>query len=403
VYSLNVSDLMVPNMKLWDTNKIESLFPLHIAKRIVETPLPSVVEEDKLIWGDNRDGNYSVRSGYKVMVEVQRQATVMSQNSDWLRLWKIRAPPKAKHLLWRICRDCLPTRARLQEKHVPCQLSCPICEHTIEDDLHAILTCSASVQARHYAGLDSILSHRIQFACSLRELILDVCANESAEVAGRFAMLAWVLWHNRNNQLWNETQDTGRNLGFISQQMWIEWNNVQHVMQGSRNYAQQQQQLSWEKPQFGWFKCNIDAGFYKDANKTTAGWCLRDHVGRFIAAGTTWLNGNYSVIEGEAIALLEAMKAMEQRWIANVIFETDAKSVVDAIQYFHGGNSEFSLLISHISNFLSNGQNFVVKFIKRQANMVAHSLARAAISWANRCTFETIPTCISSMLINKMI
>jgi hypothetical protein len=213
VYSLNVSDLMVPNMKLWDTNKIESLFPLHIAKRIVETPLPSVVEEDKLIWGDNRDGNYSVRSGYKVMVEVQRQATVMSQNSDWLRLWKIRAPPKAKHLLWRICRDCLPTRARLQEKHVPCQLSCPICEQHEEDEWHAIFTCSSSVEARHTAGLDSFLSNRIQHARNIRELILDVCVNESVDDAGRFAMLAWVLWQNRNNKLWNATQETGRNLG----------------------------------------------------------------------------------------------------------------------------------------------------------------------------------------------
>jgi ribonuclease HI len=118
-------------------------------------------------------------------------------------------------------------------------------------------------------------------------------------------------------------------------------------------------------------------------------------------AGTTWLHGNYSIIEGEAIALLEAMKAMEQRRISNVIFETDAKSVVGATQHFHGGNSEFSLL--DIYNYLVCDQNFVVKFIKRQANMVAHSLARAAISWASCCTFETLPTCISSTLINKMV
>jgi ribonuclease HI len=63
------------------------------------------------------------------------------------------------------------------------------------------------------------------------------------------------------------------------------------------------------------------------------------------------------------MALLEAMKAMEQRRISNVIFETNAKSVVDAIQFFHEGNSEFSLLVAHINNLLLSGQNFVVKFI----------------------------------------
>jgi hypothetical protein len=59
------------------------------------------------------------------------------------------------------------------------------------------------MQARHTAGLDSILSHRIQHAATIQELILDVCSNESIEDAGRFAMLAWVLWQNRNNRVWN--------------------------------------------------------------------------------------------------------------------------------------------------------------------------------------------------------
>jgi hypothetical protein len=43
-------------------------------------------------------------------------------------------------------------------------------------------------------------------------------------------------------------------------------------------------------------------------------------------AETTWLDGNYSIIEDEAISLFEAMKAMEQRRISHVIFETDSKS-----------------------------------------------------------------------------
>jgi ribonuclease HI len=124
---------------------------------------------------------------------------------------------------------------------------------------------------------------------------------------------------------------------------------------------------------------------------------------RFVIAETTWLDGNYSIIEGEALALLEAMKAMEQRRITNMIFETDSKSVVDAIQYFHGGNSEFSLLVSHINNLLSSCRNFMVKFIKQQANMAAHSLSRAAISWYSRCIFETLPIYISSLLFNEMV
>jgi ribonuclease HI len=153
----------------------------------------------------------------------------------------------------------------------------------------------------------------------------------------------------------------------------------------------------------GWYKCNIDAAFHQAINKTSIGWCLRDHLGRFILAETTWMVGSCSIVEGESIALLEALKVMRQRGISQVIFETDSKSVVDAIHHFHGGSSEFSVIISNINNILSCNTNFMVKFIRRQANMVAHTLARAAISWSSRCTFETLPICITRLLNNEMI
>jgi ribonuclease HI len=253
------------------------------------------------------------------------------------------------------------------------------------------------------AGLESLLLHRIQQASTLQDFILDVCTFETKEVAGLFAMLTWVLWQNRNNKIWHESHETGRNLGLKARSLWEEWRDMQQVQIGSSNTAQQQQRYIWEKPRQGWYKCNVDAGFHKELNKTSTGWCLRDHTGSFVMTETTWLDGNYSIIEGEAIALLEAMKAMEQRHITNVIFETDSKSVVDAIQHFRGGNSEFSSLVFHIHNLLSFDQNFMVKFIKRQANMVAHALARAAISWSSRCTFDTLPICISTILINEMV
>jgi ribonuclease HI len=122
-----------------------------------------------------------------------------------------------------------------------------------------------------------------------------------------------------------------------------------------------------------------------------------------VLAGTAWKEGICSIVEGESIAILEAMKVIEQRGISNVIFETDSKTTVDAIQALRGRTSEFSSLICHIQNVLLCNPNFMVKFIKRQANMVAHTLARAAIAWASRCIFETLPLCITLLLNNEII
>jgi hypothetical protein len=53
---------------------------------------------------------------------------------------------------------------------------------------------------------------------------------------------------------------------------------------------------------------------------------------------------------------------------------------VDAIQHVHDGVSEFNLIVRQINNVLLANPNFMVRFVKRKANLVAHALARAAIS-----------------------
>jgi ribonuclease HI len=120
-------------------------------------------------------------------------------------------------------------------------------------------------------------------------------------------------------------------------------------------------------------------------------------------AGTAWYQGKCSIIEGEAMALLEAMKTMEQHGFSHVIYETDSKNVVDAIHNLRMGISEFSSIICNIRNVLALNPNFVVKFVKRQANMVAHTLARAAIVWASRYVVDILPLCITHLVDNEML
>jgi ribonuclease HI len=175
-------------------------------------------------------------------------------------------------------------------------------------------------------------------------------------------------------------------IGCEPQQLWNEWYTIQNWQHNTSTAVQQQQQTTWQRPPLNWYKCNVDAGFHHAVIKTSIGWCVRDQRGQCIVVGTTWYEGKCSILEGEAVALLHALREMEQRggkWnkgLSQVVFETDSKSVVDVVQHFCGSSSEFSSIIGHINNVLLLNPNFMVKFIKRQANMVAHTLARAAIS-----------------------
>jgi ribonuclease HI len=146
----------------------------------------------------------------------------------------------------------------------------------------------------------------------------------------------------------------------------------------------------------------VDASFFEANDATGWGWCLRDSRGQFQLAGTNIRHSLYSVVEGEACAIIEAMEEMILRGFKYVIFESDSRLVVDAITSSNNGISEFSHLIAHIQFLLRSNNYFEVKYVKRQANNVAHTLARAAYSMSSRCVFDSIPRCIDTILINEM-
>jgi len=63
---------------------------------------------------------------------------------------------------------------------------------------------------------------------------------------------------------------------------------------------------------------------------------------------------------------------------------------------------EFYLTFFIIKNHLSFIFNFEMKFIKRQLNMVTHSLIKVTCFWVNHYVLKIAPTCIETFLIDDM-
>ncbi|XP_058732901.1 uncharacterized protein LOC131604482 [Vicia villosa] len=322
-----------------------------VAEVILQVPLVEDVIEDKLIWKEEKNGIYSVRSGY--------------------RLWR---------------EDQCPT-------------GCQFCDANIEDDWHILFACSTTIQCWRAAGLYSIIESRLTSFDDARALIFDICSREDRKIVGRVAVMLEVIWRNRNNKLWNNEQEDATTLGLISLSNWQAWLAAQKV-QITDNHPQHLSK--WDPPNLGWFKCNVDAGFNSQKGTTNRGWCVRDNFGHFIFAGAAWDVGTYSILEAEVMALKEAILGAINLNLRQVIFESDSQMVVQALRTKHSGSSEFSLTVSSLQNLLLSFPNFEVKFIKRQANSVAHSLAKAANSWSRRSNFHLIPPCIEHLLINDM-
>ncbi|MCH80328.1 polynucleotidyl transferase ribonuclease H fold [Trifolium medium] len=118
---------MLSGERKWGHEKIYLLFKWPEAEAIFSVPLIEGIQEDRLIWNEEQDGLYSVQSGYRKMKENRWRAEAWAAE-PWGWLWKIQAPPKAKHLMWQICKECLPMRTRLRGHHGQCQLDCPLCQ-----------------------------------------------------------------------------------------------------------------------------------------------------------------------------------------------------------------------------------------------------------------------------------
>ncbi|XP_058774459.1 uncharacterized protein LOC131648725 [Vicia villosa] len=289
VYTLTINDLLLPNVKQWNMGVLRDLFDYSVVRDILQVPLSEEVVEDRMIWKDDVSGNYSVRSGYRSWRKHQESVGLAEEGVNWSDLWNITAPSRVKHLLWRICSDCLPSKS---------------------------------------AGLTNIISPRLHSFQDLRSLIFDICMKEDRFTAGRVAVMLEGFWKNRNDFVWHNEKEDASKLGWLAFHKWQDWFMAQNIRASQLDNGEV---ASWYPPPSGSFKCNVDAAFNKRVGTTNRGWCMRNDHGNFVAAGTAWDSSNFSVLEAEALALKEAIHSVIMFHNAPTIFESDSQQVVQAL------------------------------------------------------------------------
>ena len=59
----------------------------------------------------------------------------------WRTIWSIPVPNKIKNLMWRACRNSLPTKENLMRQTVIDCPTCDRCKQVLESTLHAMWSC----------------------------------------------------------------------------------------------------------------------------------------------------------------------------------------------------------------------------------------------------------------------
>lgn len=241
-------------------------------------------------------------------------------------------------------------------------------------------------------GIDiTHLRKMILYAMSSPPAVLSNLEVHPDSAGDSLLITMWSIWHRRNDIIWNDGPRDPTSVVRRASSLFTDWKLSRNLSSPPSNPAEQIRSSSWTPPRIGFLKCNVDATVSESSSMAGYGAVIRNHNGVFVSAKASPINFLPPVRECEALAIRDALQWVSNRDDKFVIFETDAKIVVDAVYDSFNDESEFGDIISDIRGFLNYNRNFSIHAIGRQANELAHLTARHSHILTCPFIFHEIP------------
>lgn len=149
-----VCSLMVSDKMEWDLEILKDLFIEADVQQILKIPLSSSRTDDSWLWIEGGKGVYSVKSAYRSLCQDYSNAPSLGVAFNWLKLWSLSVPPKAKNFIWRAMQNCLPSLDNLRRRFVEVYPLCPVCQEALENTEHIMFACSFAQNCWKIAKVD---------------------------------------------------------------------------------------------------------------------------------------------------------------------------------------------------------------------------------------------------------
>lgn len=288
----------------------------------MSTPLHPTTLHDQLIWRPSPNGNYTVKSSYKLasqIVDLQH----LHQPGEWQLIWNLKAPPRVKLMVWRACRSCLPTRDQLRQRGIQASPTCVLCNNAAETAMHVLLTCPKAQQCWQEQSLLQPILHTATTQANFADFCFAFLQQSEARIHSKFAATLWSIWRMRNAKLWDGTTTLPRQVIHNANHFLADWLQAQTL----HATPPPQQITTWTRPPEGYLKINVDAGFSSSPAKTGFGACCRNCSGGFEMAFIDHAPMCLPTLEGEASGLLKALQWAVSWDMDHVLFEVDSQNV----------------------------------------------------------------------------
>lgn len=383
----------------WKFNLLSEVFLPVDVDRIVRTPFGSSSSSDERVWAYSEDGKFRVRDLYLLTLRSHSYASSSEgHDSIWSKLWKLKIHPKAKVFLWRAAWDILPHGANLRKKGIPNVENEGLCKRcgALESGGNVLFFFPWAKQVWSN-GLGVLDISRFP---NFRELLGFLTESKTKEEVELLCMCAWQIWCARNDFYFEKIIVSPELCYKRACDMLHEFRKASHdpIIRARR------EDVRWYPPDPGVIKINVDAAIKINEDRFGLGVVARDSDGCVVlaAAKTSWLL--VSVERAELSAFQWAVElALEYKW-AKVVFEGNAQVVVKALQGSISRSFHSQIVVDNVRSAVSSLDCLSFLFCFREANFVAHHLAKWAVaSICNNVWCDGGPRWISDLVLSDFV
>lgn len=335
----------------------------------------SVIDQgDVQVWRATKNGIFSVKSAYYIQKDLEAKGVAEcssrhKKNTIWRDIWDLKLPNVEKNFLWRACHDILPTRVNLHRQKIIDDPLCPICEIEEETVLHVLLQCPAAVDV--WCVGDKKLQKSTMTGKEFIQIVESIFAKCNMEEIQLFFEIAWKIWMRRNDVVHGNffvhptelVQCARSNLDEFLQV--TEGSTTQNLVSADARLR------SWSAPLTGWLKANWDASFEKHHGWMGFGVVVRDERGFVVAAQVKTFLDSFDPSVAEARAALMAIQLCKEMGFMHVLFEGDAKVVIDGVNSSASDWSRIGLLVKDIRREIQAIQQWRMSFIHVQGGKLS--------------------------------